>query len=51
MLNDNKTIVARWFKEFWGNPWNPDIIHELAAAGRLTVQRTLSGRPIAPPPE
>jgi predicted ester cyclase len=31
VLNDNKTIVARWFKEFWGNPWNPDIIRELAA--------------------
>ena len=31
VLNDNKTIVARWFKEFWGNPWNPDIIQELAA--------------------
>jgi hypothetical protein len=20
---DNKAIVGRWFKEFWGNPWNP----------------------------
>ena len=28
---DNKAIVGRWFKEFWGNPWNPDIVDELAA--------------------
>jgi len=27
----NKTIVARWFEGFWGNPWNPKIIDELAA--------------------
>ena len=28
---DNKAIVGRWFKEFWGNPWNPDIVDALAA--------------------
>src|SRR5437763_10311452 len=28
---DNKTIVGRWFEGFWGNPWNPGIIDELAA--------------------
>jgi len=28
---DNKTIVGRWFQEFWGNPWNPNVIDELAA--------------------
>jgi hypothetical protein len=22
-IQDNKSIVGRWFKEFWGNPWNP----------------------------
>jgi len=27
---NNKAVVGRWFKEFWGNPWNPDIIDELA---------------------
>jgi predicted ester cyclase len=32
MTQENKTIVARWFKEFWGNPWNPRIINELATA-------------------
>jgi predicted ester cyclase len=28
---DNKAIVGRWFAQFWGNPWNPDIVDELAA--------------------
>jgi predicted ester cyclase len=28
---ENKAIVGRWFTEFWGNPWNPDVIDELAA--------------------
>src|SRR6201991_3634908 len=28
---DNKKIVGRWFEGFWGNPWNPDIVNELAA--------------------
>ena len=28
---DNKAVVGRWFTEFWGNPWNPDVIDELAA--------------------
>ena len=28
---ENKIIVGRWFKEFWGNPWNPRIVDELAA--------------------
>src|SRR4051812_3288882 len=28
---NNKEIVGRWFKEFWGNPWNPRIVDELAA--------------------
>jgi predicted ester cyclase len=28
---DNKAIVGRWFEGFWGNPWNPRIIDELAA--------------------
>lgn len=30
MSQDNKDVVARWFREFWGNPWNPEIIDELA---------------------
>ncbi len=28
---ENKAIVGRWFTEFWGNPWNPKIVEELAA--------------------
>src|SRR5207302_8603440 len=28
---DNKAVVGRWFDGFWGNPWNPKIVDELAA--------------------
>ena len=31
----NKAIVARWFKEFWGNPWNPKVVDNLAAPDML----------------
>ena len=31
MSEENKAIVGRWFTEFWGNPWNPEVIDELAA--------------------
>ena len=31
----NKDIVGRWFSGFWGNPWNPAIIDELAAPNIL----------------
>ena len=31
MSEANKAIVGRWFKDFWGNPWNARIIDELAA--------------------
>jgi predicted ester cyclase len=31
-MQDNKNIVARWLKEFWGNPWNPRIVNELATS-------------------
>jgi predicted ester cyclase len=34
-IQDNKAIVGRWFTEFWGNPWNPKIIDELAAPDML----------------
>ena len=33
--DDNKAIVGRWFTEFWGNPWNPKVIEELAAPDML----------------
>jgi predicted ester cyclase len=32
---ENKQIVGRWFAGFWGNPWNPGIIDELAAPDML----------------
>ena len=32
---DNKAIVGRWFTEFWGNPWNPKVIDELATPDML----------------
>jgi predicted ester cyclase len=35
MSQDNKQVVGRWFREFWGNPWNPDIIDELATSDIL----------------
>jgi predicted ester cyclase len=28
---ENKAIVGRWFTEFWGPNYNPDVIDELAA--------------------
>lgn len=31
MSEQNKAIVGRWFTEFWGNPYNPGVIDELAA--------------------
>lgn len=31
----NKAIVGRWFAGFWGNPWNPAIVDELAAPDML----------------
>jgi hypothetical protein len=31
MSEENKAIVGRWFTKFWGNPWNPAVIDEIAA--------------------
>jgi len=28
---ENKAIVGRWFKEFWGNPWNLKVVDNLVA--------------------
>jgi predicted ester cyclase len=30
-VEKNKEIVSRWFTEFWGERFNPDVIDELAA--------------------
>ena len=32
---ENKAIVGRWFAGFWGNPWNPGIVDQLAAPDML----------------
>ena len=32
---ENKAIVSRWFEGFWGNPWDPKIIDELATPDML----------------
>lgn len=32
---ENKEIVGRWFAGFWGNPWDPKVIDELAAEDML----------------
>ena len=32
---ENKAIVGRWFKDFWGSAWNPAIVDELAAPDML----------------
>ena len=29
-IEDNKQIVGRWFTEFWGPDFNPEVIDELA---------------------
>lgn len=30
-IEENKAIVGRWFSEFWGERFNPDVIDQLAA--------------------
>jgi predicted ester cyclase len=30
-IEENKAVVGRWFTEFWGPDFNPDVIDELAA--------------------
>ena len=34
-IEENKAVVGRWFTEFWGNPWNPKVIDDLAAPDML----------------
>jgi len=44
---ENKAIVGRWFKEFWGNPWNPKVVGNLAAPDILlqySLHRPRRGR-------
>lgn len=39
---DNKAIVGRWFKDFWGKTWNLAVVDELAAPDML-MQYSLHG--------
>jgi len=41
---DNKAIVGRWFKEFWGENGNPDIVDELARKVAGQADRRLDRR-------
>jgi SnoaL-like polyketide cyclase len=46
-IDDNKAIVGRWFTEFWGNPWNPAVVDELAARDirfEYSLHQPLRGR-------
>ena len=51
---DNKAVVGRWFDGFWGNPWNPGIIDELAAPNMDIVTHSIqipaegAARPLFP---
>ncbi len=33
--DDNKTLVGRWFTEFWGETYNPAVVDALAAPDML----------------
>jgi len=44
---ENKAIAVRWLEDFWGNPWNPKIVDELAAPDVLLqflLRRPCRGR-------
>lgn len=50
---ENKAVVGRWFKEFWGNPWkarNPSVSLERKRFGRRelvqTSVMTIAGAPL-----
>jgi predicted ester cyclase len=30
-VDENKAVVGRWFTEFWGHDYHPDVVDELAA--------------------
>jgi predicted ester cyclase len=47
LQEENKAVVGRWFTEFWGNPWNPDVVDELAAPDirfEYSLHQPLRGR-------
>ena len=34
---ENKAIVGRWFTEFWGKEFNPDVIDEIGLDDGVTA--------------
>jgi predicted ester cyclase len=47
LQEENKGVAGRWFTEFWGNPWNPDVVDELAAPDirfEYSLHQPLRGR-------
>ena len=46
-VEDNKTVVGRWFTGFWGSDFDPSIIDELAAPDirfEYSLHKPLQGR-------
>jgi predicted ester cyclase len=46
-IEDNKTVVGRWFTEFWGPDFNVGVIDELAAPDirfEYSLHKPLRGR-------
>jgi predicted ester cyclase len=46
-IEDNKSVVGRWFTDFWGSDFNPGVIDELAAADirfEYSLHKPLRGR-------
>ena len=46
-IEDNKTVVGRWFTEFWGRDFDPAVIDELAAPDirfEYSLHQPLRGR-------
>ena len=42
MSQHNKNTVSRWFTEFWGPAWNPDIVAEIGTCD-LVVDHPIHG--------
>jgi len=46
-IEENKAVVGRWFTEFWGNPFNVDVIDELAGPDirfEYSLHKPMQGR-------
>jgi predicted ester cyclase len=46
-VEDNKAVVVRWFTDFWGSEFDPEVIDELAAPDirfEYSLHKPLRGR-------